>query len=72
MNSWKPEVIADRSGKWNGNGLRFASKEEAEFYVADLFQRWTLVTQTRVIESDDPVNYRWNGSRAEPIKEPVE
>ena len=56
--SWKPEVIADSSGKWAGNALRFATKEEAEKYVKDLMYRWTLVTDTRVIESDDPVTAR--------------
>lgn len=57
--SWKPEVIADRSGKWTPNGLAFATKEEAEGNVANLAARWTLVTDTRVVESDAPVNYRW-------------
>src|SRR5215472_17469955 len=28
--SWKPEVIADSSGTWASNMLRFATKEEAE------------------------------------------
>ena len=59
MKSWKPEVIADRSGTWCGNALRFATKPEAENYVADLAIRWTLVVDTRVVESDDPVNYKW-------------
>jgi hypothetical protein len=57
--SYKPEVIADASGKWSGNALRFATREEAESYVFDLSMRWTLVSDTRVIESDDPINYRW-------------
>lgn len=57
--SFAPEVIADSSGKWTGNLVRFATRKEAEGYVADLFQRWTLVTDTRVVESTDPVNYRW-------------
>jgi hypothetical protein len=56
--SWKPEVIADNSGKWNGNALRFATKEESEQYVADLAMRWTAVRDIRSIESDDPVNYK--------------
>jgi hypothetical protein len=55
--SWKSEVIADNNGKWSGNALRFATQDEAERYVADLFQRWTLVRETRVVECDDPVNY---------------
>ena len=56
--SWKPEVIADATGKWCGNALRFATKEEAEIYVKDLFHRWTLVTDTRVIECDDSITHR--------------
>ena len=57
--SWAPEVIADNSGKWAGNALRFATKEEAEANVANLAARWLAVIDTRVVESDDPVNYRW-------------
>jgi hypothetical protein len=56
--SYAPEVIADNSGKWCGNGLRFATMEEAEHYVKDLSWRWTLVRDTRVVMSSDPVNAR--------------
>jgi hypothetical protein len=58
--SWKSEVIADSSGKWVGNACRFATKAEAEHYVANLAYRWTLVRNTRVVECDDPVNYVWD------------
>jgi hypothetical protein len=60
MTSWKPEVIADSSGKWCGNQLRFATKKEAEQNVADLASRWFSVTETRVVESDEPVNYTYH------------
>jgi hypothetical protein len=60
--SWKPEVIADSSGKWCSNGLRFATKAEAEVNARDLMGRWMLVTACRAAESDDPVNYRWDAS----------
>jgi hypothetical protein len=56
--SWKPEVIADSSGQWCSNSLRFATKTEAERYVADLSYRWTAVRDTRVVECDDPVTER--------------
>jgi hypothetical protein len=59
--SYKPEVIADNSGKFVGNALRFSTREKAEAYVADLAARWTLVIETRVVESEDPVN---EGGRA--------
>ena len=55
--SWKSEVIADNSGNWAGNALRFATKEEAEHWVADLSLRWLAVRDTRAVESDEPVNY---------------
>jgi len=67
--SFKPEVIADSSGKWCGNALRFATREEAEGNARDLMNRWMLVTDTRAVESDDPVNYTWVNGRTEPVKE---
>jgi hypothetical protein len=57
LRSYKAEVIADSSGKFCANALRFATREEAESYVFDLSMRWTAVRETRVSESDDPVNY---------------
>jgi hypothetical protein len=65
--SYAPEVIADNSGKWCGNALRFATKEEAEANVRDLFSRWMLVKETRVVESSDPVNYAWVNGRLEMV-----
>jgi hypothetical protein len=53
--SYAIEVIADNSGKWYGNGLRFASKDAAIRYGNDLAWRWTLVRDLRVVESTDPV-----------------
>ncbi|HWZ68392.1 MAG TPA: hypothetical protein VNW89_11225 [Stellaceae bacterium] len=63
--SFKPEVIADTSVKWCGNALRFATREEAEANVRDLMMRWFAVRETRVVESDDPVNYRYVDGRLE-------
>ncbi len=58
MTSFAPEVIADSSGKWTGNGLRFATEAEAAAWVLDLSYRWLLVRDTRVVASEDPVNYK--------------
>jgi uncharacterized heparinase superfamily protein len=66
--SWKPEVIADRSGKWVGNACCFATEAEAKHYAADLAYRWTAVRDSRVVESADPVNYVWDASGAHPVK----
>lgn len=61
--SFKPEVKTDDSTTWYSNALRFATREEATANVLDLAWRWTAVRDTRVSESDDPVNYKWeNGA----------
>jgi hypothetical protein len=57
--SYAPEVIADSTGNWTGNSLRFGTREEAEGNVRNLYSRWTSVRETRVVESGDAVNYRW-------------
>jgi hypothetical protein len=54
--SFKAEVIADNSGQWVANGLRFATSEEAAAYAKDLFSRWMAVREWRVVPSVDPVN----------------
>lgn len=56
MGSWKAEVIADSSGEWVGNALRFATKEEAEAYAMDLSMRWTAVRDWRAVPSEDKPN----------------
>ena len=66
--SWAPEVIADNSGKFVGNMLRFATKKEAEESVADLAMRWTSVIDTRVVESGDPVNYSYIDRQLRPLE----
>lgn len=66
--AWRPEVIADETGKWCGNALRFATKEEAEANVRDLMMRWFAVRETRVVECADPVNYRWVNGKLEEVK----
>lgn len=71
--SFAPEVIADNSGKWTGNALRFKTEKEAEIYVKDLSYRWFAVRETRVVPSTDPVNYEMaevehNGGTAYTLK----
>lgn len=72
--SFVPEVIADGSGKWCANGLRFATEQEAHAYLGDLAMRWTQVRDVRVVPSEDDVNARivanrlqhwpWDGAEA--------
>lgn len=49
--------------EWAGNGLVFATKEEAEANAKALMWRWTSVTDTRADETNEPVNYRWENDR---------
>jgi hypothetical protein len=58
--SFKPEVKTNNIDPWAGNAIRFETRQEAEDYVIDLAMRWTSVLETRVVEVDDPVNYRWD------------
>ena len=54
--NWKYEVIADDSGQWYGNAVVYKTRAEAEAGAEDLFQRWTAVRKTRVVETDEPAN----------------
>jgi len=63
MSSFKAEVIADDSGKWVSNLLRFAAEHEALAYANDLHWNWTAVRQTRVVPSTDQANARWVDNR---------
>ena len=56
VRSWAVEVIADTSGKWCGNSLRFASEEVALRYGRDLASRWLAVSEVRVVPSEEEVN----------------
>jgi len=66
--SWAPQVIADSSGKFFGNALRFATREEAQANVLALQDRWTSVREVRVVETDDPVTARWVDGRTEHLE----
>jgi hypothetical protein len=55
MKSFKVEVIADSSGVWAGNALRFRTELEAERYAVDLMGRWLLVREWRVVPSTDDI-----------------
>ena len=65
--SYRPMVYVQ--GEWAGNGLRFATRGEAETSAYLLAQRWTLVDDWRADESDDPVNYVWVHGRGPVAKE---
>ena len=67
--SYKPEVQTDNTGKWYGNALRFATREEAESNARDLMFRWFAVSAYRATESDDPVNYAYRDHKLVTLEE---
>lgn len=70
--SYRPEVVADDSGKWAGNQLRFRTREEAELYAVDLSMRWILVREWRVVESEDPATYEIIKDEGNTVIRPIE
>ena len=58
MKSFKPEIKAFGENSFCCNALCFATKIEAQESANDLQSRWIMVKETRVVESDDPVNYK--------------
>lgn len=47
-------------GKWSGNSVRFSTKAEAEAYGLMKFTTWVAAEEYRVVESEDPANWRWD------------
>lgn len=60
--SWKPEISTDGGKSYGQNAQAFATEEEAKRMAVDIFNRWMLATDYRVVESDEPVNYTLEGS----------
>ena len=58
--SFKPQVRTGRDPEFYSNNLAFATHAEAAKSASDLMDRWFLVEEWRVIESDQPVNWRIN------------
>jgi len=56
MGSFKVEVIADSSGEWCGNAMRYATEEAATMAALSLARRWTLVLKWRVVPSEEDPN----------------
>ena len=54
--SFAAEMIADSSGKFVGNELRFHTRAQAEAYARDLASMWPDIREWRVVESTDEPN----------------
>lgn len=62
--SYKTEVLVGR--EWGSNALRFATKDEAERAGVELLSRWLVPSESRAVESTDPVNYKFPKGDARP------
>jgi hypothetical protein len=55
--SYAAEVIADDTGRWTGNQMRFPTEVEAMAYATALSWRWIAVREWRAVPSTDPVTH---------------
>jgi len=65
--SFKLGVKTPGDAEFVSNALTFETEKEAEEYGRDLFSRWMAVKETKVLPSDEPVNYRFINGQAERI-----
>lgn len=63
--AYKPEVKVQ--GEWAGNSCVFETEEEAKAAARDIERRWILVTDTRAVETDAPVNYKMVDGKSQPV-----
>ncbi len=69
--SWKVQIATAEDPDWVDNGIRLATKEQAVMYACDLASRWTALVESRITESEDPVNYTYENGRLVSIPVPV-
>src|SRR6266436_6429675 len=60
-------IVSAHSSRRLLNRCRTALRAWARASVRDLMMRWFAVRETRVVESDDPVNYRYIDGRLESL-----
>lgn len=65
MINWKMEVKT--GGKWSTNSCTYSTEQEALNAGKELLSRWTVPSDYRAVETNDPVNYEFNNGRSNPI-----
>lgn len=63
--NYKPAFILPGEDKPCTNAQVFATKTEAEESAQSRFMRWTVPSGWTVVETDDPVNYRWDPEKGD-------
>lgn len=61
--SYKMEVRTDSTDTFTGNAIAYATEQEALDAGEELMGRWLLVREFRAVESDEPVNYKFENGR---------
>jgi hypothetical protein len=56
--NYKMEVLV--GNEWSSNSCVFATKEEAEAAGKELLSRWFVPIDSRAVEYNGEVNYRFN------------
>ncbi len=67
--SYKVNIQAMNETSWHSNGLRFATREEAESSGESLWTRWSAVDKYEVVESNEPVNYKFENGADVPLED---
>jgi len=66
--SFKVVVKVSGESKLSGNGLRFATENEANEYGSDLMSRWFAVELFQVQPSDDHVSHTFLNGKLKSIE----
>jgi len=66
---FKLGVKTEGDTNWVSNALCFATEKEAEEYGKDLFSRWMAMKETKVLPSDEPINYQFVDGKSKRISE---
>jgi hypothetical protein len=61
--SFKVAVRAVGENTFCQNGCAFATYGEADNAGSELLSRWFGADEYKVVESDQPVNYRWDADK---------
>lgn len=69
--SYKPAFILPGESKPCTNGQAFATHDEAYKSARSRFMVWTMPTDFTVVESEEPVNYRWDEQLGDVMLEKV-
>jgi hypothetical protein len=57
--SWKPEIKVFGEKQFYSNSQVFETYEEAHISARNRHFNWTMAEDFRVVESEEPVNYKW-------------